>query len=100
MTLDFTPPNFESFHDDAIEGVKPGPWDDYSRLDRLDGLDTRTVDDLIKAPHRPVPARPVARQTHKPVEDWSLKLTLFCIVPPVVAMAVLVALLIADQVTW
>ena len=89
MTLDFTPPNFDSFHEDAIEGAKPGPWDGYSRLDRLDGLG---------APYPPVPARPV--QAHKPVEPWSLKLTLMIIVPPVVAMVVLVALLIVDMVTW
>jgi hypothetical protein len=100
MNRPITPQNFDSFHEDAIEGATPGPWDGYSRLDRLDGLDTRTVDDLINAPHRPVPARPVVRQAHKPVEPWSLTLTLMLIVPPVVAMVVLVALLIVDMVTW
>jgi len=85
VSLSFDP------HEDAIEGVKPGPWDGYSRLDRLDGLG---------APFPPVPARPVTRPTHKPVEPWSRSLTLILIVPPVVAMVVLVALLIADMVTW
>lgn len=93
-------PSFDP-HQDAIEGAKPGPWDGYSRLDRLNGLGSCTVDDLVNAPHPPVPAvRPVAHQAHKPVEPWSLKLTLFCIIPPVVAFVVLVALLIADMVTW
>ena len=83
-------PSFDP-HEESIEGVKPGPWDEYSRLDRLDGLG---------APFPPVPARPVVRPTHKPVGDWSLALTLMLIVPPVVAMVVIVALLIVDMVTW
>lgn len=79
-------PSFDP-HEEAIDGVKPDPWG-YSR----------TVDDLIRAPHPPVPARPVAHQSVL-VEPWSRKLTVMVIVPPVVLMVVLVGLLIVDMVT-
>lgn len=92
MTRDYiTPPNFDVHHD-AIEGATPDPWGGYSRLDRLDGLDTRGP-----APFPPVPARSVAdRITAHPVESWSRKLTVLLVVPPVLLMAGILGLLIAQ----
>lgn len=92
MTRDYlTPPNFDVHHD-AIDGPTPDPWGGWSRLDKLDGLDTRGP-----APFPPVSARSVAdRITARPVQSWSRKLSVLLIVPPVIGMAVILGLVIAQ----
>lgn len=95
MTRDYiTPPNFDVHHD-AIDGAKPDPWG-YSRLDRLDGLDTRGPAPRYRAAINIAPVRPIAhRATYSPPEPWSPILTVIVLLPTVVIMAAVVVLLIA-----